>query len=233
MTREANKAARKVALENAVKLLEGKTLGPKARFAARLILFSAKRLARDIGNHKDAPRVSGFAEALEDINRLSRSLTHKLESITPYLYPFLVSRNLTGRDPKHDDIFDRPSQIEFELFDNPRELISRLQLLSISVRAYRKLLREKGYDADLGGPTRNLFSILYGNPKRKFVTDCWGIFVSSRPEEASGTENGDFHCFCNFVYEVATGVPGDSKGVGMPDLVKTVCGELNKLSQQQ
>ena len=123
---------------------------------------------------------------------------------------------------------------------NPRRIARELETLSINMRHVANLIRIRAEEE--GAPTMgdkdiidsapakdkggggDLFVELFGHPKTLFAMELAQLLALYHPEKVTGThvskEKATFHEFCMCVFQVATGEPGEGKGVGLFDHVK-------------
>ena len=83
-----------------------------------------------------------------------------------------------------------------------------LSMLDLIVKASERALAE--LPTDPGGTKKQ--SILGGTANEELVPSCHKLFQLYRPGEATTSDDGDFHAFCSYVYELSTGEEDEDLG---------------------
>ncbi|WP_161958662.1 hypothetical protein [Ferruginivarius sediminum] len=148
-----------------------------------------------VATDASGPRPKQINERLSRIEELAGELARALEGLDQYSAEALA---FPGGVPS-----EAPTP----------DLAHMLHNLSLAAH------RAAGEYPDRGGHARP-FRWRWSHPKAQFVAICGWVFYDWRPNDISGTADGDFGQLVRTVYEFATGSGADDKGVGLGEYIK-------------
>lgn len=206
---------------------------PNDQDAGPLIRSVIQMFKDDIEQERAAPRISDLKKKLEKISRHSRGLARLLDDVDPYFHQTILAYTSTDDWPWSQGQEGQDQRGLSEFLDPLTWKSTQFKTMLSGITKGADLVVEK-MPKDTG--TRwNLFDILQQSPKRLLVVRCWELFWQFRPGDARGTLKHDFHIFCDYLFELATGEDPNKKGAGagLFSHVKEVTKLCNRLVDQK
>lgn len=206
---------------------------PGNQDAAPLTRSVIQMFKNDLEQAEAAPRISDLRKKLEKIYQCSRDLERLLNDVDPYFQQALFAYTSLDDHPKSPDgQLEGPdgqlggfSKFHPHLFRDSQQFMTALSGMAKSADL---VVKKMPIDSGRRG---TLFDILQQSPKRLLVVRCWELFWQFRPGDARGTLRGDFHTFCDYLFELTTGEDPNKEGagVGLFSYVKEVAKVCNEL----
>ena len=141
-----------------------------------------------------APRLAAMKKQTGAMEKHARELARLLDESDPYFVR--AATGYLGVDEWKDDQ-GVPHISEIADPQERAQLTAKLQrLASLAKRLHEALPKDTGGEHDLRG-------IFEAPPAWLLAMDCWELFDSFRPGEATGYVDGNYHAFVEIVYELA------------------------------
>lgn len=178
----------------------------------------ARLLREDLASAEKAPRLADIKTRLPEAVQRAERLLEFLKSDLPYVAKVASGYDLMARyaNPEHGE-----PAIPKVLSYNAQHLQSALGEF---VEIIAPLAEE--WPKDSGGG-QNLWAMFNGSPKQVFAVRCWVLFTWFRPGEAANSETGEYHCFTECLYEIATDKHPSDDRAGLERYTKLTAKELN------